>query len=123
MVDTLVNTELADALESFPEPVFVNLSRSLGIDSQPGGPVRQPYMSYRSAMLHRQVKSNPRNRFLVSSKVYKYGLCSCFISWQDKAGHEKTGIRSQCYHGIFILACIQEFPAGMIRFVTGEGGF
>jgi hypothetical protein len=26
-----------------PEPVFVNLLRSPGIDSQPWGPVRQPY--------------------------------------------------------------------------------
>ncbi len=26
------------------EPVFVNLLRSPGIDSQPGGPVRQPYL-------------------------------------------------------------------------------
>ncbi len=34
------------------EPVFVNLSRSLGVDSQPGpGPVRQPYLTYRPARL------------------------------------------------------------------------
>jgi hypothetical protein len=58
----------------FPEPVFVNLLRSPEIDSQPGGPVRQPYLSYRPAMLHRLAESNPRNRFLVSLKVYKYGL-------------------------------------------------
>jgi hypothetical protein len=56
------------------EPVFVNLLRSPGIDSQPGGPVRQPYFSYRPTMLQRQVESNPRNRFLVSLNVYKYGL-------------------------------------------------
>jgi hypothetical protein len=37
------------------EPVFVNLLRSPGINSQPGGTVRQPYLSYRHAMLHRQV--------------------------------------------------------------------
>jgi hypothetical protein len=30
-----------------PKPEFVNLLRSLGIDSQPGGPVRQPYLTYR----------------------------------------------------------------------------
>ncbi len=30
-------------------PVFV----SSGIDSQPGGPIRQPYLSYRPARLHR----------------------------------------------------------------------
>ncbi len=40
-----------------------NLLRSPGVDSQPDGPVRQPYLSYRPAMLHRQVESNPRNRF------------------------------------------------------------
>jgi hypothetical protein len=48
--------------------------RSSGIDSQRGGPVRLPYLSYLPAMLHRQVKSNPRNRFLVSFNVYKYVL-------------------------------------------------
>ncbi len=36
-----------------PEPVFVDLLRSSGIDSQPGGPVQQPHLSYRPAMLHR----------------------------------------------------------------------
>jgi hypothetical protein len=35
------------------EPVFVNLLRSLGIDSQPGGPVPQPYLSLRPVRLHR----------------------------------------------------------------------
>jgi hypothetical protein len=58
------------------EPVFVDLSRRPGIDSQPGGPVRQPYFSYRPARLHRLAKSIPRNRFLGSINVYKYGLCS-----------------------------------------------
>jgi hypothetical protein len=28
------------------EPVFVNLLRSPGIDSQHGGPVQQPYLLY-----------------------------------------------------------------------------
>jgi hypothetical protein len=56
------------------EPVFVNLLGSPGIDSPTDGPVRQPYLSYRLAMLHRQVESNPRNRFMVSLNVYKYGL-------------------------------------------------
>jgi hypothetical protein len=62
------------ALNVGTEPVFVNLLRSPGIDSQPDGPVRHPYLSYRPAMPHRQVESNPRNRFLVSLNVYKYGL-------------------------------------------------
>jgi hypothetical protein len=43
---------------SFPEPVFVNLLRSPGIDSQPDRPVRQPYLSHRAAMLHRQVSES-----------------------------------------------------------------
>jgi hypothetical protein len=36
-----------------PEPVFVNLCRSTGIDSQPGGNrfLRQYYLSYQSARL------------------------------------------------------------------------
>ncbi len=38
-----------------------------GIDSKPGGPVRQPYLPYLPAKLH-------RNRFLGSFNVYKYGL-------------------------------------------------
>ncbi len=56
------------------EPVFVDPSRSPEIDSQPGGPVRQPYFSYRPARLHGLAKSIPRNRFLGSINVYKYGL-------------------------------------------------
>jgi hypothetical protein len=31
------------------ESVYVNLFKSPGIDSQPGGPVRQPYLTYRPA--------------------------------------------------------------------------
>jgi hypothetical protein len=43
-----------------PEPVFVNLLRSPGIDSQPGRQVREPYLSYRSARLHRLAESIPQ---------------------------------------------------------------
>ncbi len=56
------------------EPVFVNLLRSSGIDSQPGGPVQQPFLSYRPARVRRLAKSIPRNRFLGFITVYKYGL-------------------------------------------------
>jgi hypothetical protein len=56
------------------EPVFVNLSRRPGIDSQPVGPVRQPYLSYRPSRLHRLAESIPWHRFLGSINVYKYGL-------------------------------------------------
>jgi hypothetical protein len=57
-----------------PEPVFVNLLRSPGIDSQPGGPVRQPCLLYRPAKLNRLAESISRNRFPGSLNVYKYGL-------------------------------------------------
>ncbi len=56
------------------EPIFANLLRSPGIDSQPGGPVRQPHLSYWPARLHRLSESIPRNRFLDSLNVYKYEL-------------------------------------------------
>ncbi len=57
------------------EPVFVDLLRSPGIDSQIGGPVRLPYFSHWLAGL---AKSIPWNRFLGFINVYKYGL-SCPI--------------------------------------------
>ncbi len=56
------------------EPVFVDLLRSPGINSQHSGPVRQPYWLYRPARLHRLAVPIPRNWFLVSINVYKYGL-------------------------------------------------
>jgi hypothetical protein len=58
------------------EPIFADLLWSPGIDSQPGGPVRQPYFSYRPARLHRLAKPIPRSRFLGSINVNKYGLCT-----------------------------------------------
>jgi hypothetical protein len=61
--------------EHIPEPVFVNLIKSPEIDSRSGGPVQQPYLTYRPAGLHRLAESLPRNRFLGSINVYKYGLC------------------------------------------------
>ncbi len=42
--------------------------------SQPGGPVQQPCLSYRPARLHGLAESIPRNRFLGSINIYKYGL-------------------------------------------------
>ncbi len=56
------------------EPEWVNLLRSPGIDSQHGGPVRQSYLTYRSARLHRLAESIPWNQFLGSLNVYKFGL-------------------------------------------------
>jgi hypothetical protein len=40
-------------LGAYKEPVFVNILRSPGINSQPGGLVRQPYLTYQPAKLHR----------------------------------------------------------------------
>ncbi len=53
---------------SCSEPVFVDHLRSPGIDSHPGGPVRQPYFSYLVDGF------DFWNRFLGSIKYYKYGL-------------------------------------------------
>jgi hypothetical protein len=61
------------------EPVFVVLSKSPGINSQPAGPVpRQLYLSYQPARLHTVSwrKSIPGDLFLGSINLYKYGLCS-----------------------------------------------
>ncbi len=58
-----------------PEPEFVNLLRSPGINSQPGGPVLQPYLTYRPARLQKLAKSIPWNQFPGSLDCYKFGLC------------------------------------------------
>jgi hypothetical protein len=47
-------------IKTKPEPEFVNLLRSPGIDSRPGWPIRQPHLTYRPARLH----IGWRNRFL-----------------------------------------------------------
>ncbi len=57
-----------------PEPVFVDRLWSPGINSQPCGPVRQPYFAYRPARLHKLAEPIPRNWFLSSINVYKYEL-------------------------------------------------
>jgi hypothetical protein len=59
------------------ETKFVNLLKSPGIDSQPGGPVQQSFLTYLPARLQRLVESLPWKRFPGSLKVYKYGLW-CF---------------------------------------------
>jgi hypothetical protein len=41
------------------EPEFVNLLRSQGIDSQPSGPVRNFYLTYRPTLLMRLAESIP----------------------------------------------------------------
>ncbi len=74
--------------------------------SQPGGPVQQPYLSYRPARLHSLAESIPRNRFLGSINVYKYGLSTITLSvpsphWLFKNSSSdgpvrQTGNRSLC---------------------------
>ena len=46
----------------YPEPEFVNLLRRPGFDSQLGGPLRQPCLTYQPAKLHRLAESIPWNR-------------------------------------------------------------
>jgi hypothetical protein len=59
-----------------PEPVFANLLGSPEIDSQFGGQVRQPYLTYEPARLHRLAESVLWNSFLGSLNVYKFGRSS-----------------------------------------------
>jgi hypothetical protein len=51
---------------------------SQGIDSQSGRPVRQPYLSYQSSIVHRLAESIPD--FL---NVYKYGLVDATLHRAD----------------------------------------
>jgi hypothetical protein len=80
-------------VKSRTEPVFVNLSRSLGIYSRPGGPVRQPSLTYPPARLSRLAKLMPWNRFLGALNVNKYGL------WIYGAWHNGVPLRfwTVCY--------------------------
>jgi hypothetical protein len=55
----ILNRFPSSALSMYAEPEFVNVLRSLGIDSQPGGPVGQPYLTYQPARLHRLAESIP----------------------------------------------------------------
>jgi hypothetical protein len=81
-----------------PEPVFVNILRSPGIDSQHGGPVRHAYLPSYIGL---------RNRFLGSINVYKYGL------WLSSTG----GRNSECP----ILVCLS--PVAAIRHYRPRPGF
>ena len=92
-----------DSKESIPpacaawraEPVFADLLSRPGIDFQP----RQPYFSYRPVRLHRLAKSIPRNRFLGSINVYKYGLSS-----PDGESIEETFLRRFSFFVVVFLA-------------------
>ncbi len=54
---------------SQPETSMFKLLGSPGIDSQPGGPLRQPYLTYRPARLHMLAEL-----ILCSLNVYKFRL-------------------------------------------------
>jgi hypothetical protein len=79
------------------EPVFVDHLRGPGIESQPGGPVRQPCYSYKPAEPHRLAESISRNRFLGSIIDYKYGLWNQLRSpvlpppFAENQFHDRTG--------------------------------
>ncbi len=59
-----------------------------------GSPVRQPYLSYRPVRLHRLAESIPRNWFLVTLNVYRYGLCISMWYMHIKKDVERS---LQCY--------------------------
>ncbi len=104
-----------------PEPKFVNLLRSPGIDSQPGGPVRQPYLTYRPARLHRLAESIPWNRFLGFFNVYKYGLWSVWFrevtTWNAFPYMCTLGI----FEGTFSHYSKYLFPVFWIPTAAGKG--
>ncbi len=79
-----------------PEPIFVNLLRSPGIDSQADGPVRQHSLTYQPARLHRPAESIPWNRFLGSLNIYKYGLRCSIIRGQRQGGHIPEHVHCLC---------------------------
>jgi hypothetical protein len=58
LLSKLVIWDLYFLQNSQSEPKFVNLLKSPGIDSQPGGPVRQPYLTS-GFRLHRLEESIP----------------------------------------------------------------
>jgi hypothetical protein len=64
-------------MEERTEPEFVNLLRSPEIDSQPGGPVRQPHLTYRLARIDRLAESIPG--FVKNVSKYGPGLQFCSI--------------------------------------------
>jgi hypothetical protein len=77
-----------DTQRSCTKPEFVNLLRSPGIDSQPSGPVRQPYLTYTGPP---GCYMGWRNWFLgaIYVNVYKFELV---LASYIKTG-QKTGLR------------------------------
>ncbi len=98
------------------EPVFVAPLYRPEIDSQPGGPVRQPCMLYRPTRQHRLAASIPRNRFLGSINHYKYGLC-----WQNISHMEESG--EQCTVVFALIVTGTGKPASVYGWGGGGGVF
>jgi hypothetical protein len=67
-------------MELKKEPEFLNGAQEsrprnrFGQPLKPGGPARQPYLTYWPARLHKLAESIPWNRFLGSLNLYKFGL-------------------------------------------------
>ncbi len=75
-----------------PEPIFVNLLRSTGIDSQPGWPVRQPVrLQQRLAESIPGLLKRSQRRALVPCSARPSSLKRYFH--QYKASHEKMQIK------------------------------
>ncbi len=97
-----------------------------GIDSQPGGPVRQlPYLLYRLARLHRLAELIPRNRFLGSLNVYKYGLrlhwLAELVHWNRFLGSITWRTKTNFYPVSFFrfdLAYFWKMLSSLCRFVS-----
>ncbi len=61
-----------------------------------GGPVRQPYLTYWPASLHRLAESIPWNQFLGSLNVYKYRLRILPANKVEERLKARTGQVSSC---------------------------
>ncbi len=97
------------------EPLFVNLLRSSEIDSQPGWPLRQPYLSYRPARVHMLAESIPRNPFLGSINVYKYRLRHLRLAMHRQPTSIQALFACRC---IFAFEDDTESLINILQFVT-----
>jgi hypothetical protein len=74
-----VNLKWRERIVTKSKPVFLYLLGSPGIDSQPVSPVRQPYLTYKPARLHRLAESNPG----LLKRLQKRALASCGLSQEN----------------------------------------
>ncbi len=71
------------------EPVFVDLLRSPGIDFHPGGPVRQPYLSYwltRAGIFKKSMGARHRGGIGFSNRPARLHRLAEFIPWNQFRG-------------------------------------